>query len=315
MTTETALSDDSSVAPGATTRSYRYADYYRARGGGALQISCNGLAPRIEYGADGQPLPWRPPAVKLHPSEVVRVLQPYVSVRFRDQVRAVVPLAVYLALFPIAGVLFLALYVAGSVSPAEIVEAARQAATVAGADTGAWYERSPGVEIIAGIRAILPLVIFLFLVLTLILRERLANQAEIFLGIGLTILGMCIFNLGLTYGLSLLGSSAGNLVPTAFMDVPAVAAAPLYDFQIGLTLALAFAWFLGFGATVAEPALSALGFTAETLTNGVFKKKTLIMAVSAGVAFGIALGIAKLVFDLPLMWLLLGGYSVAALLR
>jgi hypothetical protein len=94
------------------------------------------------------------------------------------------------------------------------------------------------------------------------------------LGIGLTILGMCIFNLGLTYGLSLLGSGAGNLVPSAFMEVAGVAAnAPLYDYRVGLVIALAFAWFLGFGATIAEPALSALGLTAEQLTNGVFKKK------------------------------------------
>jgi hypothetical protein len=72
-----------------------------------------------------------------------------------------------------------------------------------------------------------------------------------------------------------------------------------------------FAWVLGFGATIAEPALNALGITAEQLTNGVFKKRTLIMAVSAGVAFGIAIGLVKLIFDLPLIWLILPGYLVA----
>lgn len=519
MDIDKALAEESSSVPESSGPRYRYADYVRASGTGALQISCNALAPRIEYGADGLPLPYQPPPLRLRPHEVARVLQPYVSIRFMDQVRAVVPLAVYLALFqililrqlvqdawlitggmfavivglmlfmeglkiglmpfgtvigeqlprklsllpvllitlllgigvtfaepaigalkmagqlvsverapylyallnqwsgamvlvvgatvglaavvgtlrflygwslkplillslvlvfaptlyaagnpelvkvlglawdtgavttgpvtvplvlalgvgisaaagkgesglsgfgivtlaslfPIAGVLFLTLYMAASMSPAEIIEAA-QAAAVSDVGMDAWYTRSPGVEIISGIRAILPLVIFLFLVLSLILRERLANQAEIFLGIGLTILGMCIFNLGLTYGLSLLGNGAGSLVPAAFMEVASVAMAPLYDFRVGLILALAFAWFLGFGATVAEPALSALGLTAEQLTNGIFKKRALIMAVSVGVAFGIALGIAKLVFDLPLVWLLVGGYAVAAIL-
>jgi hypothetical protein len=71
---------------------------------------------------------------------------------------------------------------------------------------------------------------------------------------------------------------------------------------------------LGFGATIAEPALNALGITAEQLTNGVFKKRTLIMAVSAGVAFGIAIGLVKLIFDLPLIWLILPGYLVAVVL-
>lgn len=218
------------------------------------------------------------------------------------------------SLFPVASVLFLALYVSSVQSPAEIIEAAKQASVVMNTDVNAWYAHSPGIEIVSGIRAILPLVIFLFFVLSFILRERLSNQSEIFLGIGLTILGMCIFNLGLTYGLSMLGNSAGNLVPSAFMQIEDVASSPLYRYGVGLIVALAFAWFLGFGATIAEPALSALGITAEELTNGVFKKKTLIMAVSIGVAFGIALGLAKLIFSLPLIWLLVGGYSVAAIL-
>ena len=63
--------------------------------------------------------------------------------------------------------------------------------------------------------------------------------------------------------------------------------------------------------TVAEPALNALGITAEQLTNGVFKKRTLILAVSTGVAFGIALGLLKLIFDLPLVYMILAGYLLA----
>jgi hypothetical protein len=37
-------------------------------------------------------------------------------------------------------------------------------------------------------------------------------------------------------------------------------------------LAAAFAWFLGYAATMAEPALNALGVTVQNLTNGSFKK-------------------------------------------
>jgi hypothetical protein len=88
----------------------------------------------------------------------------------------------------------------------------------------------------------------------------------------------------------------------------------MYVFGVGLIIALAFAWFLGFAATVAEPALNALGETAEELTEGVFKKKTLIKAVSIGVAFGIAIGVAKLIFDIPLVWLIIPGYLVAIIL-
>ena len=218
------------------------------------------------------------------------------------------------SLFPIIGVFLLALYVSYTSAPAEIIEIARQTAEAARAVAPTWFERSPGVEIVLGVRAILPLALFLFLVLKLVVKEELENQGEIFYGIGLTIVGMCIFNLGLTYGLSKLGGSAGGLVPTAFMQIPGVPGSPIYVYSVGLILALVFAWVLGFGATIAEPALNALGVTTENLTNGVFKKKTLINAVSVGVAFGIAIGLAKLIFNLPLTWLLVPGYLLAVVL-
>ncbi len=218
------------------------------------------------------------------------------------------------SLFPIMGVLLLSLYVSYIVSPQEIIEAARQAAAAVQTIEPAWYERSPGEELVLGVRAILPLVLFLFVVLRLVLKEKLDNQGEIFYGIGLTIIGMCIFNLGLTYGLNKLGANSGTLLPTAFMEVSGESASPLYVYAVGLGLALAFAWILGFGATLAEPALNALGMTTENLTNGVFKKKTLINAVSLGVGFGIAVGVAKLIFDLPLVWLILPGYLLAIVL-
>ena len=218
------------------------------------------------------------------------------------------------SLFPIMGVLLLTIYVSYTVTPAEIIEIARQAAAAESAMEPAWYERTPGQEIVMGIRAILPLVLFLFLVLLVVLREKLRNAGEIFYGISLAIIGMCIFNLGLTYGLSKLGGTAGALVPTAFMEVPGIPDSPIYFYAVGLVLSLAFAWFLGYGATMAEPALNALGVTAENLTNGVFKKKTLVGAVSVGVGFGIAIGLAKLIFDLPLVWLILPGYLLALVL-
>ncbi len=60
--------------------------------------------------------------------------------------------------------------------------------------------------------------------------------------------------------------------------------------------------------------MNALGVTTEKLTNGCFKKKTLVNAVSIGVAFGIATGVAKLVFDLPLIWLVVPPYLLSILL-
>ena len=146
------------------------------------------------------------------------------------------------------------------------------------------------------------------------LGEKTQHAGIITYGIVLTVVGMCIFNLGLTYGLTKLGSESGSLLPAAFTRLEPVPASPLYLYMIGITLSLAFAWFLGFGATLAEPALNTLGMTVQNLTQGVLMKSTLMYAVSTGVAFGIALGLARIIFDLPLAWLLIPSYLLAALL-
>ncbi|XOV88877.1 MAG: DUF1538 domain-containing protein [Pseudomonadota bacterium] len=216
------------------------------------------------------------------------------------------------SLFPIVGVMGLALYVSMQVTPAEIVAGAQAGSLAAG--NLPWFETTPAVEIIGGIRAIVPLVLFLLLVMSLLLKERLPNPKIIWFGILLCVLGMIIFNLGLSYGLSKLGGQSGGLVPAAFTRIDTVDSSPLYVLALGLGIAIAFAWLLGFGATLAEPALNALGMTVEELTNGSFKKSTLMYAVSLGVGFGIALGVAKIIFNIPIAYLLVPGYLLAILL-
>lgn len=216
------------------------------------------------------------------------------------------------SLFPIIAVMLLSLFVATQYTPEMIIEAA--ASAQAAAAEPAWHEVTPGVEIVGGIRAIVPLVIFLLLVMLVLLKEKIPTPKMIFFGIFLCVLGMIVFNLGLSYGLSKLGGQSGGLVPAAFTQIEAVDDSPLYMLGLGLFIALGFAWLLGFGATLAEPALNALGLTVENLTNGSFKKQTLMYAVSLGVAFGISLGVAKIIFDIPIAFLLIPGYLVAIVL-
>ncbi|MEM7407941.1 MAG: DUF1538 domain-containing protein [Pseudomonadota bacterium] len=215
------------------------------------------------------------------------------------------------SLFPVLGVQALALYIRATV-PLEDIMAAGQTASVV--SEPAWYESTPGVEIVGGLRAIVPLVLFLLLVLTVVLREKIRHPGEIAYGITLCVVGMIVFNLGLSYGLAMLGEQSGSLVPAAFTTLDAVANSPLYQLSLGLTIAAIFAWFLGFGATLAEPALNALGLTVETLTNGAFRKSVLMYAVALGVGFGIAIGVLKLYFEIPMIWLVVPGYGLAAVL-
>ena len=133
-------------------------------------------------------------------------------------------------------------------------------------------------------------------------------------GISLCVVGMVVFNIGLSYGLAKLGCQLGGLVPAAFTDTSIVANSPLYSLTLGISIAALFAWFLGLGATLAEPALNALGTTVENLTNGAFKKSMLMYSVSIGVAFGIAIGVLKIIFDIPIAYLLLPGYVFGLIL-
>jgi hypothetical protein len=219
------------------------------------------------------------------------------------------------SVFPIMGVMLLALYVSFTIPIADIIATAQASASVVDV-VPHWTEVTPWNEIVLGARAIIPLVIFLLFVLKIVLKEKMSNAGTITYGIILAVVGMMIFNLGLTYGLAALGEQSGSLIPSAFnsIEVAGETIEAIYPYGVGLAVAIGFAWVLGFGATLAEPALNALGATVETLTNGVFKKKTLMYAVSTGVAFGIAIGITKLIFDIPLVYLLLPLYTLGIIL-
>ena len=214
------------------------------------------------------------------------------------------------SLFPIIGVLSLGIYIQETVFVETILANIHNVTEV----SPAWYQQTPYVEIINGIRSVVPLILFLGIVLLFVLKEKLPNAKIVMLGLLFAVIGMIIFNIGLTYGLSELGSQTGSKLPMAFVEVEGVTNSPLYWFGLGIGIVLLFSFALGFGATLAEPALNVLGETVERLTNGAFKKKTLMMAVALGVGVGIAVGVIKIIFDLPLGWILIPAYFMALIL-
>jgi hypothetical protein len=216
------------------------------------------------------------------------------------------------SLFPIIGVMMLAIFVSSTNSVDSIIASASQIDNVA--RIYAWHELTPWLEMILGVRAIVPLVLFLIFVLYFILNEKIKNKLMTAYGISLCVIGMMVFNVGLSYGLAKLGGQSGGLVPAAFTNIALVDNSPLYSLSLGISIAAMFAWFLGLGATLAEPALNALGTTVENLTNGAFRKSMLMYAVSTGVAFGIAIGVLKIIFDIPIAYLLLPAYIFGLIL-
>jgi hypothetical protein len=109
------------------------------------------------------------------------------------------------SLFPIIGVMTLAVFVASQVSPEVVIQnfealAAQEAPTP-------WYAETPAREIVNGFRAVVPLIIFLFLVLRFVLGEKVREAGILGYGLLLCVLGMIVFGVGLSYGLSSWASS------------------------------------------------------------------------------------------------------------
>jgi uncharacterized membrane protein (DUF485 family) len=161
----------------------------------------------------------------------------------------------------------------------------------------------------AALQAIVPLVVLLYVVLRFVLKERILDVDQIILGISLALLGLLLFNVGLGKGLIPLGEQVGRNVPAAFAPPEQI-----YGETGGRVIAVIFAFVLGYGATLAEPALNALGKSVEEITVGAFKKRLLMQAVAGGVALGLAVGIAKIIFAWPIAYLVLPAYLFVALL-
>jgi len=207
------------------------------------------------------------------------------------------------SLFPIVAVLSVAVYLTGQ-GPEGLLPLPSEVAN-------GWHTKSPFPEVVGAFRAIVPLLLLLVLVQVLLLRRKIRRRDVFVYGVTMAVVGMALFNLGLTAGLVSLGEQAGLNVPWAFSPHWQTGEPALYPFALGIAVTLAFAFMVGYGATIAEPALNAMGMTVENLTDGAFRKRMLLHAVAIGVGCGAALGVSRILFDLPLWVLLLGGYTLA----
>ena len=122
-----------------------------------------------------------------------------------------------------------------------------------------------------GVRAILPLVIFD--VCTVCgFKVSSTQQDGNYPRAGALDYRNVYLNVGLTYGARAIGAQTGSILPAAFMQIGASEFSPLYSEVAGLTIVIVRV-LIGFGATLAEPALNALGLTVQNLTNGAFKSR------------------------------------------
>ena len=73
----------------------RYGEFVRELRITQTTVSYNELTPQPEYDENGIELPYRPKKLKLKALDVTRLLTPYLSVRIAEQLRAVLPLAIF----------------------------------------------------------------------------------------------------------------------------------------------------------------------------------------------------------------------------
>jgi hypothetical protein len=79
---------------------------------------------------------------------------------------------------------------------------------------------------------------------------------------------------------------------------------------VGKCFILLFAFVLGYIVTIAEPSLSALGSMVEDATAGTFRKSKLISSTAVGVGLSLGLGFARVLWDIPLVFILAPGYAL-----
>lgn len=133
-----------------------------------------------------------------------------------------------------------------------------------------------------GLRSIAPIIGILLVFQLVVLRQPLENWREIAVGLALTALGLVIFLKGLELGLTPLGEAASNALAR----------------RGSLVLVVLFGAALGYGATLAEPALRILAERVENLTAGALNSTLFVQTVAVGVALGLAVGAARIVLGI-----------------
>jgi len=196
-----------------------------------------------------------------------------------------------------------------------------------------WLFESPWIEIWMAFRAVLPLSCMILFVIVRVLRAPLphvylsstkeicveesnANESTkslVYPGLVMTLTGMILFNLGLTYGLGNLGRQVGSSLPSAFSPTINFGG-PIFSPLIGKSIVILFTFVLGLLSTLAEPALALLATQVNEITHGMFPRWLMIGSVSIGVGSGLTLGVIQIMFGINFILIIYPLYVLALVL-
>jgi len=153
---------------------------------------------------------------------------------------------------------------------------------------------------------VVPVALFLFFFHGVVLKRKLANRGRIVAGFALVVIGLGLFLVGLEQGLFPLGRLMAEQLTALSMAQGSRLGSHWSDYY----WVYIFAFAVGFGTTVAEPALLAVALKAEAVSGGAINSRGLRVAVAIGVAVGVSLGCFRIVTGTPLQAYIIAGYVV-----
>ena len=158
-------------------------------------------------------------------------------------------------------------------------------------------------------RDLLPIVLVILFFQFIVLQQPLPNIGQLLVGVLFVILGLTFFIHGLEQGLFPIGESMAH----AFAK------------KGSLFWLIVFAFSLGFGTTVAEPALIAVAAeAAKVAAEGGMIEVTeqakseyangLRYTVAFAVGIAIVIGVVRIIKGWPIQWIIVGGYTLVVIM-
>ncbi len=160
------------------------------------------------------------------------------------------------------------------------------------------------------LRDVFPIAAILMFFQFAVLRRPLANPRRLIIGFVYVFVGLVLFLIGLEQALFPIGRfMAGQFTDPTFIGAEPGAAAVWSDYY----WVYAFAFAVGFGTTIAEPALIAVALKADDLSGGSISAWGLRIAVAVGVATGITLGVFRIIVGTPIHYFIITGYVIVVI--
>ncbi|MDD4363338.1 MAG: DUF1538 domain-containing protein [Atribacterota bacterium] len=142
--------------------------------------------------------------------------------------------------------------------------------------------------------AILPITVVIAILQFTVIWLPISDFLNFLLGALLAFLGFTLFLIGVRVSLLPIGEAFG----VSLMKNESI------WFLIGLSVCL------GFSVTIAEPGLQILADQIDSVSNGVIPKNLLVIIVSLGVGLFLSLALLRIIYKIPLRFLLIGGYII-----